>query len=298
MRFQESRQWGIEIEFEFSHNDFHVEFAEKVVEAIRSRGVDVQNQIDRHFTPTLYREWKLVYDSSCGCELVSPPLRGQNGFNQVKAVIDALHSVGATVSESCGLHVHHDAAGFSAVELARAIAIYVRYEEVIDQLVAPNRRANSNGYCGSIAGNDREETLRDLSQVQCMGEIHALFPSRYRKVNVRSLISHGTIEFRQLQGTLDFELIKRWVILTQLILNRAKQPIKFHVRHSTWDSLTWCLERYGGREDNYTKRTLRYFEKVYRANQRAQFADSTADVGVDAEEQLLDEWANRRRETR
>ena len=38
-------------------------------------------------------------------------------------------------------------------------------------------------------------------------------PSRYHKLNLESLVRHGTVEFRQHSGTVDGEKMANWVML-------------------------------------------------------------------------------------
>jgi len=65
--------------------------------------------------PDDYAAWALVMDSTLRveegagwfpCELVSPPLAGEQGLRQVEEVVGAVKKLGAAVNGSCGLHVH------------------------------------------------------------------------------------------------------------------------------------------------------------------------------------------------
>lgn len=59
-------------------------------------------------------EWKVQGDGSLrpgpnqtgSCELVSPILRGEDGYAQVRTVCAVLASINAKINKSCGLHVH------------------------------------------------------------------------------------------------------------------------------------------------------------------------------------------------
>lgn len=61
--------------------------------------------------------WKLVTDSSLQgnntFELVSPILVGENGLKELETVCWVLDICNAKVNDSCGFHVHMDAASFN-----------------------------------------------------------------------------------------------------------------------------------------------------------------------------------------
>ena len=56
-------------------------------------------------------------------ELVSPILVGEAGLRELEKVCWVLDLCDVKVNESCGLHVHIDAAGFSMALLLLAIAL-------------------------------------------------------------------------------------------------------------------------------------------------------------------------------
>src|SRR5262245_48018434 len=63
--------------------------------------------------PDLPDGWNAQHDGSLhggrgrrGIEIVSPVLKGADGFRQVKAVCEWLRRIGATVNRSTGFHVH------------------------------------------------------------------------------------------------------------------------------------------------------------------------------------------------
>src|SRR5262249_7792792 len=63
--------------------------------------------------PQLRGEWKADRDPSIRCrsgqkqcEFVSPVFKGTEGLKQLVADVATIKSLGATVNESCGLHIH------------------------------------------------------------------------------------------------------------------------------------------------------------------------------------------------
>ncbi|MBR1525152.1 MAG: amidoligase family protein [Prevotella sp.] len=141
-----------------------------------------------------------------GCiECVTPILKGQRGFHALEKACKTLNEAGARVNRTTGLHVHIGAAKLSAKAYVNVFINYQMLESLIDSFMAESRRANNNGYCMSLRGKYLRtcETREEVYQ--------ALGGSRYYKVNPCSWSRHQTIEFRQHQGSTDYEKISNWV---------------------------------------------------------------------------------------
>ena len=149
--------------------------------------------------------WKVVQDGSVcgGGEIVSPPLPyNPESLGQIDAVYSALSNVGASMDQTCGLHVHVDATWLRAYTSNQRDAFFTfltaafqKHEAQFDMMVQNHR--NQNGYCKSTLG----KTARDLRS------------DRYHKLNLCSYTAHGTVEFRQYQGTMNAKAVKAWVTL-------------------------------------------------------------------------------------
>lgn len=152
--------------------------------------------------------YKFVSDASIcgenGIECVSPILEGKDGMKSLENCCKSLNEAGAVVNKSTGLHVHIGAAGMSDKQYINVFANYQKLEKVIDSFMARSRREDNNRFCKSL--NEYYFTLcatkNDVSQI---------LQSRYYKVNPCSYAAHKTIEFRQHQGSTDFEKISNWV---------------------------------------------------------------------------------------
>lgn len=155
-----------------------------------------------------------------GCEVVSPPLTGEAGMQQLATVLRVLRDLGAVVDRSCGTHVHHDAADLTVEQIKRTVIGWYRNQSIIDGLVAPSRRAAMNPtYCGPLRGEDitRVERCNTLSQIRNVPI------NRYKTFNLTAYGKYGTLEIRQHQGTLNYEKIRSWVRLGQAIIDTARQ---------------------------------------------------------------------------
>lgn len=215
------RTFGIEIEF---YNADHYE----LVAAMANRGIDCHIEGYNHDSRF---HWKIVSDSSvhgrnCG-ELVSPVLRGALGMNQVKLVCEALAETGAKVNKSCGLHVHYGVDDLNVEDFKRVASFYSTNVTLIESFLARSRR--DNFYCrvhnsSELSRIASASTVEELTTVRVSGD-------RYHAVNFQAYTRHGTIEFRQHQGTVEFLKISAWIYFGMAVIRSCK------VRVSAWDTL-------------------------------------------------------------
>jgi len=214
--FNQNRTFGVEIEFFLKEGD-RQQAIDKVLRALSDNGIQAQWEGYTHRTT---RHWKLVYDSSVryeGLEIVSPILKGTEGLAEMKLVTNALNEAGAKVDRSCGIHVHHDATDFTLKSFKNIYGMYARYEDTIDSMVSNSRRGYNNNMCKSPSTN--LEILKTATSVDEI--IGSIYHDRYVKLNCQSFRRHGTIEFRQHQGTTSFEKLQAWVVLTQMMVERS-----------------------------------------------------------------------------
>lgn len=177
-------------------------------------------------------DWKITNDSSINgeksFELVSPPLIGMAGIEQLKIVCSVLKECGALVNKSCGLHVHIDAGNFDLTQIKNIFKNYCIIEGHIDKIMPMSRRGNSNKYCYSIFNNyiNKKDALNAITESNSIAEIvEKLGNGRYCKVNGNSYVKHGTIEFRQHSGTIEFEKISNWVFFLANLIDFSKNKL-------------------------------------------------------------------------
>ena len=227
-KFNEERTFGIEIEFTTASR-------ETVARLMKQKGLLAEVEEYNH---TTRRHWKLITDSSCGYELVSPVLKGRDGLNQLKLAAEALAEAGAKVDRRCGLHVHHDINDLNAKQVANIYALYIKLEKTIDSFVPKSRRADNNEYCRSLFRHSNQQSVLDqLKTVKTMKDINDIFRTRYIKLNLQSYVKYGTIEFRQHSGTIEFEKMYNWILLTQQMVEAGKTPV-----HKTYNEKTDSIQ--------------------------------------------------------
>lgn len=214
------RQFGVEIEITNKG-------LSAMAEILRNAGVNTRNfrENDVNFgdkvvgdAQSKFREnpsrfssvWKVVHDGSVadGCEVVSPILSGAEGLESLKKVVDAINNGGGVAGLDCGLHVHVNARDLNSLEIVNAAARYNAFEPVIDTFVDPRRRGSASRWC-----NGMRSVMQVLanSYISENPELMLGNLGRYHKLNLAAFLKHGTVEFRQLEGTTDFKKISTWV---------------------------------------------------------------------------------------
>lgn len=172
--------------------------------------------------------YKFVSDSSIRgenpIECVSPVLSGKNGMKSLEICCKALNEANAQVNISTGLHVHIGATKLSDIAYVNVFKNYQKLEKVIDTFMARSRRANNSQWCRTLQGISFDNCSVKLDVFEVMNG------NRYFKVNACSYSRHKTIEFRQHQGSTDFEKISNWVnFCTKLVAWSKKNVLSSEV---------------------------------------------------------------------
>jgi hypothetical protein len=207
--------FGVEIEFHTSAN------IHQVADAMVAAGFDARAV---GYSTTVNGYWGVKPDGSVpgGLEVVSPILHGDEGRETLRRAMEVVRrQPRARTSQYCGVHVHIAPNGrsFAPDEVSKIARRWVNFEDTLDLLQPQSRRGNSNRYCQSnarmfdadyrMASREMWRRLRHVRDNQQLADI--ISPSRYVKLNLRSLTRHGTIEFRHSAGTIDPNKVDHWV---------------------------------------------------------------------------------------
>ena len=168
-----------------------------------------------------YRVWNVEYDGTCGWEVVSRILGGEQGLEEVADALSGLEpllkELDLTVSFRTGTHIHL-AWDATPENLSRLVDIVTYFEPALMTLVSPSR--HSNEYCHPL--RTEFANLKKLNTLA--GWERALKPHemRYYTVNLRNVFSGtGTIEVRLHNGTQETRKILVWLSLWMKILELA-----------------------------------------------------------------------------
>lgn len=188
----------------------------QIAQAIRAKGIEAYEEGYNHTTRSY---WKVITDSSCGYEVVSPVLYGEEGLHQLEKVCEALNEVGCNVDVRCGLHVHHDIGDLSLEQIKNIFRLYYKHAQAIEQILPKSRRVGARGYAKPL---DEWFMENLVERAETISDLDSRISSRYWALNFTSYAKYGTIEFRQHSGTTEYDKIKNWVLLTHKMIERAE----------------------------------------------------------------------------
>ena len=211
------------------------------------------------------RQWKLVSDASIRCrngnnrqagreysvELVSPICQYAD-IETVQEVVRKLRGGGAKVNDSCGIHVHVDASSHTPQTLRNIVNIMASKEDLLYKTLKV--QVNREHYCQKAdtrfleeLNHKRPKTMQEVEQMWYNGYggryIH-YDDSRYHALNLHSVFSKGTIEFRMFNSTLHAGEVKSYIQLClaishQALVQRGASRIKRQPENEKYTFRTW-----------------------------------------------------------
>lgn len=173
-------------------------------------GIEIEVENSPPAKPMLF--WEAKQDGSLkvhGMEFVSVPVAGHNIDYALYEIRELLEHHPCLWSHRTSIHVHAGLQNMTMSELYALIASYAALEKLFFLQVDQVRRGNP--YCYYLTDtNPNNLTLGKQSMKYCA-------------LNVgNSLAEYNTAEFRHMNGTSDFRLIRRWVQLIVKLLHYVK----------------------------------------------------------------------------
>lgn len=220
-------------------------------------------------------------------EIISPILSGSNSFNQIEKVCKILNRIGLQTDSRCGFHIHWSVPDYTGRDTINLLRLYAKYEKVLDLFFDPSRRENKNQNCRSLIKQEgiswiyslnkpfyyqAHQIAQEFEKTQTLEHTTSLPSARHHKVNLCSINKYGTVEFRQHQGTFDFEEIKNWIIFSQQLVNRARDSmvsdgmVAWTTLIRTFALSDTQLEYHLPEENKFLSSTREYYRKIYREN--------------------------------
>lgn len=223
------------------------------------------------------RGWKLKTDSSCGGEIVSPPMYAPGGLIEIAKVVKMANSVAAKagkplVDGECGLHLHFDASSITPKSMSNLFKLLHVAEPIIFSMF-PNRNFE---YCApidlnlSVAGRFRDwvdvrdnwyrgsNNVKNKAAQYSNEFINSSSPgdnydgTRYHGFNIHCFWKIGTVEFRYAPGTFDLSDILGYYEMCLAMVNTAisrKSISEFNelAKHSYYELCSIYASGYRGR---------------------------------------------------
>ena len=213
------------------------------------------------------RQWKVVSDSSIhletrrgqtrntayAVEFVSPICRYED-IGTIQEIIRKLRSAGARVNSSCGIHIHIDATPHDVKTLRNIVNIMAAKEDLLYKSLKVN--VHREHYCAKADTRFLDElnakrptsmdTLESIWYNGPTGRYQHYDESRYHGLNLHSVFSKGTIEFRLFNSTLHAGEIKSYIQLCmaishQALVQKSASRIKTQSSNEKYTFRVWLL---------------------------------------------------------
>lgn len=192
----------------------------------RRFGIELETDDAPHYEGWAYgRDWGAVEDgSTSGPEFVSPPLRGNDGFDSVVSFVDDMASNGCEQTESCGYHLHVDL-GDTTPAQRKAIALAYHYtRKMWEGMVAPHRR--DTYYASRTVGSQYNSSYGDaITRDDILESDDKPTPKsrmRYHWINWLAFDKHKTVEIRSHEATTDSRAVINWARAHCLFIDYVK----------------------------------------------------------------------------
>ena len=196
------------------------------------------------------KTWKLMSDSSIytecktdtgyeptddtdyRVEMVTPKLT-YDQLPKLRDCVRLLQQAGAKVNDSCGIHVHVDAANHNRQSLKNLIGIMFSKEDILFKALQVNE-TRAKKWCKKVRepmlrearalSSDETKDLTELENIWYGGDIrhneHYNW-TRYHALNLHSVFYRGTVEFRCFNSTLDPGRVAAYVNLCLAMSSQA-----------------------------------------------------------------------------
>ena len=213
------------------------------------------------------RQWKVVSDSSIrresrrgesrnaayAVEFVSPICKYED-IETIQELIRKLRSAGAKVNSSCGIHIHIDATPHDVKTLRNIVNIMAAKEDLLYKSLRVY--VHREHYCAKADTRFLDElnakrptsmdTLESIWYNGRSGRNYHYDESRYHGLNLHSVFSKGTIEFRLFNSTLHAGEIKSYIQLCmaishQALVQKSASRIKTQSSNEKYTFRVWLL---------------------------------------------------------
>ena len=214
------------------------------------------------------RTWKVVSDSSIReeargnreatssyrVEVVSPICKYED-IPTVQEIVRQLRHNGAKVNSSCGIHIHVDASRHNPQTLRNIVNIMASKEDLLYKTLKVESWRELQ-YCRKAdlrfldeVNTHRPKTMEQIERQWYNGESgrnHHYDDSRYHALNLHSVFSKGTIEFRMFNSTLHAGEVKSYIQLClaishQALVQRTASRSRTQSTNEKYTFRTWLL---------------------------------------------------------
>lgn len=203
------------------------------------------------------KEWRIMYDSSIHAErksgrnrvhaddeykteMVSPKLEYAE-MGKLQEVVRCLRKHGGRINNSCGMHVHVDAANHTPRSLKNALSIMYSKEDILFKALNV-QTAREHSYCQKVRKTVLEEIRKMPNSTISMEKLKRSWyqgrdgsgshydNTRYYALNLHAVFSKGTLEWRCFESTLHAGKVRANITLALAISAQAINQTCAHAK--------------------------------------------------------------------
>lgn len=176
--------------------------------------------------------WEFHRDDSLkdkGAEYVfASPLFGKDAYDAIKWLMEYSAASKWVSSLRTGIHVHVDIRDLEVDQLVGMIILYSIVEPVLFEWIGDNREHNNHCVPYYRADDSLMEAISIVQKAHsdvkfgtqsCLKT--AELYSRYSAMNLKALADHGSVEFRHMKTTFDFNRVITWINMLMCIKSCA-----------------------------------------------------------------------------
>lgn len=186
-------------------------------------------------------------------EVVSPICQYRD-IETIQELIRKLRTGGAKVNKSCGIHVHVDASNHTPQTLRNLVNIMAAKEDLLYKTLQVD--VAREDYCKKadtqfldVLNRKRPKAMQDLETLWyngSSGRYRHYDHTRYHALNLHSVFSKGTIEFRLFNSTLHAGEVKTYIQLClaishQALVQKGASRARTHSDNEKYTFRTWLL---------------------------------------------------------
>lgn len=156
----------------------------------------------------------------------SPIEELKNAFQELKTAFE-IRRAKVDNTYRAGVHVHVNVQDFTITQLMNYVTLFLIMEECLVDFCEPSRRGNH--FC--LRAKDAGYFTHLLWKTCEEGDLRMLDNEdiRYSAMNLNSLFKYGSVEFRALESTQDFDKIETWsnmLFRLKVAATKFENPIK------------------------------------------------------------------------
>lgn len=197
-------------------------------------GLEVETEYRHSHTEDILRNiplgWRAATDNSLRNNGIEYVTNGAVRFNQksdmLKSLLDMVKKL-TYINDSprTSFHVHVNVLDSNPIQVYNGLLVYWLLEEVLYNMCGKYRRGNL--FCLTVkeAKGVVPQVVKDITRSGWFGSYN-LDTYKYGGVNLAAIRRYGTIEFRGMNGELDYDKMNTWVdILYSIVKNSANNFI-------------------------------------------------------------------------